>query len=500
MQKALQTITTTLTIIALTACTQTPTGPPQPQHTEWIITLTTENNGINLMNNDTITTLAAQILPTATQITPYEFIQAFSVHGVTENEINELRTNPQIHEITPNLRINMFNNNDLKIQYQAPWHLDRIDQITNDLDDKYHYRRGGKGINIYIVDTLVWGGHNELRDRVAIGYQRSPIRTDPQKCHPHGTSVAAVAAGKTVGIAREANIISVELFDCIGYVSIEEFVKSLEWVYHNLKRPAVVNLSGGIYMRVGAIDRAAEAIMSLDVPFVAAAGNYRWKTACEFSPAWVEPVITVSATDKYDSMPYWATAGSCVDILAPGETIRTANLTRNDGYHLISGTSLSAPAVAGTIALILEEHPTAGREKAREILINMSVKDKITELRSWTPNRLLHIPNNHPLPEFCPECVTDTGGFSRLREGPTYHPPFEIQNRQTLDAWLYQPPPGTTTYGLTLQRWGTDRQWHTVTKTNTGRMTIQPQTGRYRWMITRDNQPYGNYIIKHKIR
>lgn len=40
--------------------------------------------------------------------------------------------------------------------------------------------------------------------------------SEQQDCDGHGTHVASIAAGRSVGVAKEANVIGVRVLDCNG--------------------------------------------------------------------------------------------------------------------------------------------------------------------------------------------------------------------------------------------------------------------------------------------
>ena len=87
---------------------------------------------------------------------------------------------------------------------------------------------------------------------------------------------------------------------------------------------------------------------------VTSAGN----TGSEFPqeyPATSLRVIAVAACDPSNRPATFASFGSFVDVSAPGVAIRSAY--PGGQYRLWSGTSMSAPFVSGTAALLLGLHP-----------------------------------------------------------------------------------------------------------------------------------------------
>jgi len=92
---------------------------------------------------------------------------------------------------------------------------------------------------------------------------------------------------------------------------------------------------------------------------VAAAGNgdangvgQNWASY----PAAYDNVVSVAATTSNDTKTSFSNYHSTVDICAPGENVLSTVF--NNTYTTMSGTSMSSPIVAGTVALIRSKHPS----------------------------------------------------------------------------------------------------------------------------------------------
>jgi serine protease AprX len=211
----------------------------------------------------------------------------------------------------------------------------------------------------------------------------------------HGTFVAGIAAGSATdqaGAAPQANLISLDVMDDSGMARTSDVIAAAEWIYQNRssKNIKVANFSLHSTMPSNFIndplDKAVEKLWFGGVTVVAAAGNYGkadGPSGVPYAPGNDPFVITVGAVDLEGSIyawrhdvPNWSAYGYTKDgfrkpelaaagryMIGPvptGGTLRTARPENvvNSGYMRLSGTSFSAPVVAGAAALLHMEHPT----------------------------------------------------------------------------------------------------------------------------------------------
>jgi subtilisin family serine protease len=107
-------------------------------------------------------------------------------------------------------------------------------------------------------------------------------------------------------------------------------------------------MSFGTLQNSQAIKSAVTYSLSKNIVLVASAGNNN--TSAPQYPAAYSGVITVAATDLLDRKASFSNYGSDVYVDAPGVNIFS---TYPGGYYsMVSGTSFSAPIVAGTAGLI----------------------------------------------------------------------------------------------------------------------------------------------------
>ncbi|MFD6969912.1 S8 family peptidase [Streptomyces sp. NPDC059979] len=269
------------------------------------------------------------------------------------------------------------------------WGQDRIDQKELPLDNSFTTEGNGAGVTAYILDTGIDYSHTEFggpdATRATFGFDAVNDGRNGQDCQGHGTHVAGTVAGKTYGVARKANLVSVRVLGCDGKGTWSGIIAGMDWVAKNAKQPAVLNGSlGGD--RSDAVNNAATALSDAGVLPVIAAGNSA-KDACNVSPASAARVITVAASNQWDEETDFSNYGTCVSLYAPGQAIVSAKL--GGGSVALDGTSMAAPHVAGVAVLYKQAHPNADPAELNEFLDTEATKDVLKSVSKSSPNVLL---------------------------------------------------------------------------------------------------------------
>jgi len=283
----------------------------------------------------------------------------------------------------------------------------------------------GSGVGVAVIDSGVTPWHDDLGNgdggqRIDRFVDFTSSRADPYDDFGHGTHVAGIVAGNgadsggaRTGIAPGVHLTVLKVLDGQGHGRISDVIAAIGYAVTN--RDAlhlrVVNLSvaAGVYESylLDPLTLAARQAVDAGIVVVAAAGNngrsveghiqYGGITAPGNAP-WV---LTVGASSHMgtadradDTMAAFSSRGPSAidanakpDLVAPGVGIESLSdpsgqlyalhpeallpgtvATAYEPYMSLSGTSMAAPVVTGTVALMLQANPSLTPNAVKAIL------------------------------------------------------------------------------------------------------------------------------------
>ena len=289
----------------------------------------------------------------------------------------------------------------------------------------------GAGVGVAVIDSGIVNWHDDLTNRNSRQYpygdQRVSAfvdfvdsRPQPYDDDGHGTHVAGIISGNgydsgglRTGSAPDASLVVLKVLDVNGQGTISNIVAALDWVLanHTQYNIRVVNMSVGAGVTesywTDPLTLAAKRVVDAGIVVVAAAGNKgknaygRPQYGAIIAPANAPWVLTVGGTstsgtpDRGDDVmagfssrgptfidwaakPDLAAPGTSLYSLAsPGSTLVNKHPnallhgivpTAEAPYLALSGTSMAAPVVSGTVALMLQANPSLTPNAVKAIL------------------------------------------------------------------------------------------------------------------------------------
>ena len=250
-------------------------------------------------------------------------------------------------------------------------------------DDIAQLRRfaTGAGVRVAVIDTGV-SPHPEIAH---LRPGRDFVAADAlHDCDNHGTAVAGIIAGRTLGIAPEAEILSVRQTSAHYRDAQAGNLETLTDAIHNAldEGAGVLNISvvsclePAFASRIDAsgITAALARAEAQGAVVVAAAGNTGpdCQPGYEVFPARFPTVLAVAArADNHTIAPYSLAAelsapGVVPAALAPGGWAE--GTLGKDGVRPYAGTSFATPVVSGTAALLQSRYPGISPSHVRALI------------------------------------------------------------------------------------------------------------------------------------
>jgi len=328
-------------------------------------------------------------------------------------------------------------NKDPGVEYAEPNYIMEVQMVP---DDPYYHSSGswgqdyddlwgikkiqceqawdmsqGEGVVVAVIDTGVDYNHEDIAENIWINEGEIPdngidddgngyeddIRgwcfsygnTDLMDRFGHGTHVAGTIAAVgnnsigVIGVAPRAKIMAVKGLRDDSSGNTAHLADSIEYAVDN--GADILNNSWGGVGISQLLEGAFNYAYAAGCVSIAAAGNNNIDVN-HFTPANIDSVIAVAATDFDDMRALFSNYGYRIDIAAPGVEVLSLRAEETDmylgaldytpgerfvpafddnaEYYRSNGTSMACPHVSGLAALILSLHPEFRNEQVWQVL------------------------------------------------------------------------------------------------------------------------------------
>lgn len=248
----------------------------------------------------------------------------------------------------------------------------------------------GRGVGLAVLDTGV-SPHVDFclpENRLIAFHDVIAGKDDFYDDNGHGTFVTGVASGNGVtsggeitGVARRANIVGVKVIGADGEGSAFDVLDGMQWIVDNKDKTNVkvccMSFGATPTDNSDPLRRGAEVLVRSGITVVAASGNEGMNALK--TPAISPMVLSVGAVESDGKVAEFTSRGFVFGRRKPEIYARGVDVTSvsaHSTYKKMSGTSVSAPYVAGACCLLLEKYPYATPQKIKDMILSSACVTK----------------------------------------------------------------------------------------------------------------------------
>jgi hypothetical protein len=252
------------------------------------------------------------------------------------------------------------------VNADAEWALSRIgEEFSGTAVNSYSYPDSTVPVRLYLVDTAVANPASFVAANPKLTFE-GPIlvrgNNDPTVSKPraHGTQMLSLITGVETGIApgTPIHVVNYDIYpNATTTNSLLSSAISKAIAHH--KNPNTPKMRAAICIATSSTESASsymigvniDAALAAGIPVILSAGNLGQDAATivPSSNGTKDGVICVGASNTADLKLGISNFGAPVDILAPGDGVRTRSQSATSAFVAMTGTSASAALVAGSV-------------------------------------------------------------------------------------------------------------------------------------------------------
>ncbi|MFQ5008631.1 serine protease [Clostridioides difficile] len=220
----------------------------------------------------------------------------------------------------------------------------------------------GKNIVVGIIDTGCDISHPLLKGKIIGGANFSDDSNGNKNIYEdfngHGTHVAGIIAAsnynnEVMGVAPDCKLLIAKALNKDGTGTYQSIINAINFAVNN--KVDIISMSLGGNKDDKNLKNAVMQAVKNNISVVCAAGNNGDgdSSTSEYSyPASYAEVIEVGAINENYLVEKFSNSNTTIDLVAPGRNIISTYM--DNKLAIMSGTSMSAPYVSGSLALIKE--------------------------------------------------------------------------------------------------------------------------------------------------
>lgn len=264
------------------------------------------------------------------------------------------------------------------VKYYASWGTDYMGMGA--VTEYYDKNKNGKEVTVAVIDSGLYTSHNFFKDKIIRGYSViDEDQTNYDDANGHGSAVAGIIAEST---PNSTEILAIKCFDERGRSSFTNLLASIDYA---IKEDVdVINMSLGntLSKQTPVAQVAIKNVLNArfkkakesGITLVSSSGNdgVDLDEVQEYPAASIH-ALAVGAISKYRGLSSFSNYGESLDFVAPGQGLRTVDITGPNEYIISDGTSFATPHISAAVALLLSENDKLTNDEIYEKLKDISV-------------------------------------------------------------------------------------------------------------------------------